>query len=140
MSTEFNKAIVRRFNEEFISRGDVAAADELLAENVLDHNATPGSPRGRDGVKQFFGWLKTAFPDLRTIVYDQTAEGDKVVTRKAFQATHQGEFAGISPTGKAVTIHLTDIVRISSGQIAEHWVVIDQLGLMQQLGVLPANS
>lgn len=140
MSTEFNKAIVRRFNEEFISRGDSAAADELLAEDILDHNALPGMPRGREGVKQFFAWLKGAFPDLQAVVYDQTAEGDKVVTRKAFQATHQGEFAGIPPTGKAVTIHLTDIVRINNRQIAEHWVVIDQLGLMQQLGVIPAST
>lgn len=140
MSTEFNKAVVRRFNEEFISRGDATVADELLAEDMLDHNARPDGMRGRAGVKQFFSQLKTAFPDLNAVVYDQTAEGDKVVTRKAFQATHQGEFAGIPPTGKAVTINLTDIVRIANGQIAEHWVVIDQLGLMQQLGMISGNT
>lgn len=137
MSTEFNKAVVRRFNEEFISRGEETAADELLAEDIVDHNAMPGMAAGRQGVKQFFAWLKTAFPDLRVTIYDQTAEGEKVVTRKMFQATHQGEFAGILPTNKDVTIHLTDIVRVVEGKIVEHWVVIDQLGLLQQLGAIP---
>ncbi len=140
MSTEHNKAIVRRFNDEFITGGRSASADELLAADFVDHTAMPGMPPGPPGVKQFFAFLKGAFPDLRAVIYDQVAEGDKVVTRKAFLATHQGDFMGIPPSGKAVTISVIDVIRLANGQMVEHWAVVDQLGLMQQLGAIPAPA
>lgn len=140
MSTENNKHLVKRFNDEFIIGGRSASADELLAANFVDHTAMPGMSSGPAGVKQFFALLKAAFPDLRVMIYDQVAEGDKVVTRKAFLATHQGDFMGIPPTGKEVTISVIDIIRLANGQMVEHWAVVDQLGLMQQLGAIPAPA
>lgn len=140
MSTESNKAIVKRFNNEFITQGNIATAEELLAANFVDHTAMPNMPSDPAGVKQFFAFLKGAFPDLRSVIYDQVAEGDTVVTRKAFLATHRGDFMGIPPTGKAVTISVIDIIRLANGQMVEHWAVVDQLGLMQQLGAIPAPA
>jgi predicted ester cyclase len=80
----------------------------------------------------------TAFPDMRAEIHDQVAEGDKVVTRKTFYGTQQGEFMGIPPTGKKVAFDVIDIFRIADGRILEHWFAGDMLGLMQQLGAVPA--
>jgi predicted ester cyclase len=71
------------------------------------------------------------------VIHDQIAEGDKVVTRKVFHGTHHGELMGVAPTGREVQIEVIDIVRVEGGQIVEHWNVVDRLGLLQQLGVLP---
>ena len=137
MSTEFSKTVVRRFNEEFITQNNLDSFKQLMALDIVDHNAIPGFPMGAAGVKQLFDVYRMAFPDLRAEVHDQVAEGDKVVTRKTFHGTHLGPLMGIPPTGKKVTISIIDIVRVVNGQIAEHWNVVDQLGLMQQLGVVP---
>ena len=88
-------------------------------------------------MKQLFTMLHSAFPDLRTSIHDQVAEGDKVATRKSFHATHHGELMGIPPTGKEVAIEVNDIVRIADGKVAEHWGGMDRLGLMHQLGAMP---
>ena len=139
MSIEEIKEVVRRFNDEGITQGDMNAFDEYLAADVVDHTPLPGIPPGAEGVKQlFFGLYKTAFPDLRAEVYDMIAEGEMVVTRKAFRGNHLGPLMGIPATGKDVTIGVIDIVRVRDGKIVEHWAIVDQLGLMQQLGVVPA--
>jgi steroid delta-isomerase-like uncharacterized protein len=80
--------------------------------------------------------FRNAFPDFRAVIHDLIAEDDKVVTRKTFDGTHEGELLGIPPTGKEVTIELIDILRVADGKITDHWNVVDQLGLMQQLGVI----
>jgi predicted ester cyclase len=81
--------------------------------------------------------FREAFPDSYFTVEDMIAEGDKVVTRKTFHGTHEGEFIGIPPSGKTVTIELIDIVRISEGMVVEHWFIGDNLGMMRQLGAIP---
>jgi predicted ester cyclase len=86
---------------------------------------------------QFTGLL-TAFPDLKAVIHDQIAEGEKVVTRKSLHGTHRGDFLGIAPTGKAVSLEVIDILRLVDGKIVEHWNVVDLLGLLVQLGVTPA--
>jgi steroid delta-isomerase-like uncharacterized protein len=78
-----------------------------------------------------------AFPDSRVTIDDMIAEGDQVVTKKTFRGTHEGEFAGIPPTGKTVELQFVDIMRVHNGKIVEHWNCIDQLSFMQQLGVIP---
>jgi len=138
MSAE-NKAIARRFIEEVWNNGNLAVLDELVATNLVDHNpSTPGQGSGVEGFKQVFSTFRTAFPDLHFTVEDMVAEGDKVVSRVTARGTHKGEFAGIAPTGKQGAAEAIDITRIAGGKIVERWGIVDQLGLLQQLGVVPA--
>jgi len=136
MSTEENKAIVGRFVEEVQNRHDIGALEKLFSPDYVDHSGISTLPPTLDGTKQFFTLLFTAFPDIRVTINDQVAEGDKVVTRKTFQGTHQDEFMGIPPTEKTISVDVIDIFRITGGKILEHWAVADMLGLMQQLGVI----
>ena len=91
-------------------------------------------------MRQQFDGFRRAFPDFRATILDQIAEGDKVVTRKVFHGTHEGELMGIPPTGREVEIQVIDIVRLADGRIVEHRNVVDRLGLLQQLGALPAPA
>jgi steroid delta-isomerase-like uncharacterized protein len=137
MSTDANKAIVRRIYEEVISKGNLALLDELCAPDIVDHAALPGSPPGREGVRQWFTLIRTAFPDTQVTVEDLIAEGDKVVARVRPEGTQHGEFLGIPPTGKYMTITAMDMFRVADGKIVEHWGEQDMLGLLQQLGAIP---
>lgn len=80
------------------------------------------------------------FPDLRVVIEDEIAEGDRVVTRGQMQGTHQGDFLGIPATGKRIDIAYIDIWRLENGKAVENWVQMDMLGMMQQLGVAPARG
>jgi steroid delta-isomerase-like uncharacterized protein len=135
-----NKAIVRRFIDEYQSKGDESVADEILAEDFVDHSPFGPLPPDREGVKQLFAALRAAFPDLRAVVHDQAAEGDKVWTRKTFHGTNDGEFMGMPATGKQVSFDVIDVLRLRDGHFVEHWNVVDSLGLMQQLGAVPAPA
>ena len=137
MSAEENKALFRRLVDEFINTGNEAVADEVMTPDFVEHEELGGPPT-REGVKQFFAMFRAAFPDLRVTIEDMIAEGDKVVARLTMRGTHQGEFLGIPPTGKQVTMGVIDIVRVADGKAVEHWGISDQLGLMQQLGAIPA--
>ena len=136
MSAEENKAIVRR-GYEAINQNDLDALDEVVASDIIDRNPAPGQAPGLEGVKQFFSSLHAAFPDLHMDVEDMIAEGDKVATRVSMSGTHRGEFMGIDPTGNRVEISGIDILRVAGGKIVEHWGNFDDLGMMQQLGVIP---
>jgi predicted ester cyclase len=92
----------------------------------------------REGFKQFISAFRSAIPDLRITQDDVIAEGDKVVTRYTAHGTHQGELQGIPPTGKPVTVTGIETMQVSGGKIVEGWVEFDQLGMLQQLGVIPA--
>jgi steroid delta-isomerase-like uncharacterized protein len=128
---------MRRFVEEFQSGADEAVADQILADDFVDRSPFPGVSPDREGVKRFFGALRAAFPDLHAEIHDQLAEGDLVATRKTFHGTHRGEFLGLAPTGQPVAFDVIDFVRMEkNGRIAEHWNVVDLMGLMQQLGAL----
>ena len=137
VSTEENKALVRRFVDEVQSRGNIDALDEICSPEFVNHSAPPGVPPNREGVKQLTAMFRQAFPDSYFSVEDMLAEGDKVATRKTFHGSHQGEFMGIPPTGQQVSMELIDIVRIADGRVVEHWAVGDNLGMMQQLGIVP---
>ena len=138
MSPEENKAIARRFVEEVQNKGNIDAVDEFLADSMVNHSAPPGVPPDREGVKQLFTMFRQAFPDFHAVIHDQIAEVDELVNPKTFYGTHKRDFLGIPPTGKEVTIELIEIVRVSDGKITEHWNVVDQLGLMQQLSAIAA--
>lgn len=138
MTTEQNKALVRRFYAE-IDAGNIDAMDELVAEDYVDHNPAPfpNLASGREGLKQAFRIFWTATPG-RHEIEDQVAEGDKVVTRLTAHGRHEGDLPGPLPaTGREIRETGVAIHRIANGQIVEHWSDRDDLGLMQQLGVIP---
>jgi predicted ester cyclase len=122
LTTDENKAIVRRFNYEFLELGELDAFFELVAHDVHNHSAPPGSSTGPDGMIYFINEvLRKGFPDLKVEILDQIAEGDKVTTRKVLRATHTGEFMGIGPSNRKVLIHVIDIIRLRDGKYIEHW-------------------
>lgn len=137
MSTEANKALVRRFYEE-IDRGNLDAMDELVAESYVDHSPPPfpGLGEGREGLKQAFRIFWDATPGHHRIE-DQIAEGDKVVTRLTAVGTHEGDLPGIPKTGNKLEMTATVVHRIEDGKLAEKWSDKDVLGFLQQLGVMP---
>jgi steroid delta-isomerase-like uncharacterized protein len=132
-----SKAVQQRFIDEFQGKGDVAVAEELLADDFVDRCPFPGLPGTKEGVIQLFGMLRAAFPDLRADVHDMLVDGDKVVTRKTFHGTNQGDFMGMPATGKEAAWDVIDIVRHRDGQLVEHWNVVDVYGLLSQLGAIP---
>ncbi len=136
MSTEANKAIVRRFVEEVQNGGDLTVLDEIAAPDYVNHSAPSGVPADREGLKQLTAMFRQAFPDGQMTIEDMVAEEDRVATRKTFRGTHQEELMGIPPTGQAVAIGLIDIVRLVDGKVVESWSVADDLGLLRQLGAL----
>jgi steroid delta-isomerase-like uncharacterized protein len=138
MSPEENKAVVRRFVEEVFNQGNLAAVDQFLAAEYRDANALPGQEPGREGAKRAFSLYQEVFPDLRYTIEEMIAEGDTVVTRVTFRGTHRGAFLGIPPTNRQVNVPAVHITRLVEGTIREHWSLMDDLGLMQQLGVVPA--
>jgi steroid delta-isomerase-like uncharacterized protein len=139
MSAEQNAELFRRFIEEGFNRGDMSVVDEALAPDFVEHEELPpGIAPGREGVKQFVGMLRSAFPDFKFTIDDVVAQGDKVVIRSTWTGTQQGEFLGIPPTGRGVSFGVIDIVRIAGGKAVEHWGQMDSLRMMQQLGVIPA--
>ena len=137
VSPEDNKALVRRFVDEVQSAGNIDLIDEICSSEFVNHSIPPGIPPDCEGIKILTAMFRGAFPDSYFTVEDMVAEGDKVVTRKTFHGTHEGEFMGIPPSGRSVSMGLIDIVRISEGRVVEHWSEGDSLGMMQQLGVIP---
>ena len=137
MSTEDNKALVRRFYEDVFYRRNLALVDELCSTTHVFHNP-PTTLHGREEFKQLLSVYLTAFPDARFTVEDEIAEGEKVTSRYTFRGTHQGELMGMPPTGKQVTVTGIIINRIAGGQSVEGWLNFDALGLLQQIGALPA--
>jgi steroid delta-isomerase-like uncharacterized protein len=139
MSTEENKAIARRWSEELWSKGDLAVADEIVAANYVRHD--PGDPfvaEGPEGVKRLVKGLRAQMPDLHITIEDLVAEGDKVVSRYTGTGTVTGEFMGKTFTGKQTKATAIQIFRIVDGKIVESWTNRDDLGVLQQLGVIPA--
>ena len=136
MSTEDNKALVRRFYEDVFNQRNLALVDQLFSATHVFHNP-PTTLHGREEFKQLLSVYITAFPDARFTVEDEIAEGEKVTSRYTFRGTHQGELMGIPPTGKQVSVTGMIINRIAGGQSVEGWLNFDALGLLQQLGAIP---
>jgi len=117
-----NKTVVTRFNKEFIEQGKTELFEDLVADNLINHSAAPGMPNGPESMFGFLqNVLRKGFPDLSVEILDQLADADRVATRKEFHGTHLGDFMGIPPTGKKVTIKVIDIIRLHKGKYAEHW-------------------
>ena len=133
MSIERNKAIARRWNDEIYDKMNLAAIDELYATDFVWHSAFPGVAPDREGYRQSVESL-APFADIHCAAEDMVAEGDKVAVRWTWRGTHTGEYMGIAPTGKQVTITGVSILRIVAGKIVEQWDEQDMLGFMEQLG------
>jgi steroid delta-isomerase-like uncharacterized protein len=138
MSTEENKAAERRYYEEVWRKRNLAAIDELVAPEFVDHDPLPGQGPGREGFRQAGPALAfSAFPDAQITIEDVIAEGDTVVTRWTCRGTHRGALMGIPPTHKQVTVAGIEINRYAGGQRVEAWRQWDALGLLRQLGAIP---
>jgi steroid delta-isomerase-like uncharacterized protein len=132
-------ATVRRIYD-LINAGDVEGFGRLMADDFVDHEELPGLAPTKDGVLAFFRMQLAAFPDTRMEVQDIVASGDKVVARVRYTGTNSGEFLGAPATGKSVDVQLVDIFRFGNDGLGrEHWGVMDQLTMMQQLGLAPAG-
>lgn len=139
MSTETNKAIVRRYIEQILNNQRYDLADEFFVDTVELHGPGPGIS-GRTALVEFYAMFSAAFPDWHTTIDDMVAEGDKVVVRYTVTCTHQGEFRGIPATGKPYTQNAIVIYRLTNGKIVEGRLQTDMLSMMQQLGLMPAQQ
>jgi predicted ester cyclase len=131
-----NKATVQRFLER-ATKGDLSVVDETFDPAFVDHEAMPGVPPTREGVKQTFKILLKAYPDMKLNVLHLVAEGDYVVVHHQTTGTNTGEFMGMPATGKAVKFDEMHLVRFANGKMIEHWGVEDAMTMMQQLGLAP---
>ena len=136
MSTEENKALMRRFWEGVFNQKNLEVIDEVCTADMAYHGPT-GPIQGREAFKQFIAMYLNAFPDFHITIEDMVAEGDRVAVRQTTTATHQGELMGIPPTGKRISISGIHITRVVEGKGVEDWGSDDMLGLLQQLGVIP---
>ena len=136
--SEANKALERREIEEVWNKHNPDAVDEIYAPDLVNHSAPPGMPNDRAGMKALVGMYLGAFPDLKVTIDFLVAEGDKVVNRYTATGTHTGELMGIPATGKRIEMTGIAVVRVAGGKIAELWTESDTMGMMQQLGVVPA--
>ena len=144
VSTDENKAVVRRWFSEVVSNGDMSSLDEICAvcdpAFAMVRGVIEPAPQGISGLKDLVGRLRSAFPDLTATVDEQVAEGDKVVSRVTMSGTHQGEFMGMPATGKSFTVGGASIWEVRGGQLISEWVSWDSMSMLQQLGVVTAPA
>jgi len=131
-----NKRITRRVLEELFEKGNLEAVDELIHPDFINHEAPPGNPQGREGLKETIGWLRGLWGPVRPEIDDEICEGDKVVARVTMHGRHVGEFLGKAPTGKQFAAEHIHIWRLKDGKVIEHWSVRDDLGQALQLGLI----
>jgi steroid delta-isomerase-like uncharacterized protein len=145
MSQQANKAVVHRFIEELWNQRKLALADDLFVEDCITHQLRFGSdpagaPRGPAAMKHHVADWLAAFPDIRFAIEQTLAEGDRVMTQCIARGTHLGSWLGIPATGKFISIQMFVVHRIADGLIAEDWVLVDSLGVFQQLGLVPPSE
>ena len=137
MPEQENIAVVGRFMEEVINQGRLDVCDEIVEENFVELDPLPGQQQGREGLRAVIAMMRAAFPDIHWVSDETIAAGEKVVTRFTWTGTHRGPFLGIPATGKSVTVKGVVIDRLSGGKMADSRILMDTLGMMQQLGVIP---
>jgi steroid delta-isomerase-like uncharacterized protein len=135
-----NIAIVRKFFDVGPSKGDIAAADSLLHPEFSLHTPLPTPGPGIEEINNVITTCRAAFAGLYVTIDDIMADGNRVIARFTARGTHNGEFMGVPPTGKAITLTAIEIFRIKDGKIAELWGEVNMMGLMQQLGMLPGSA
>ena len=140
-NSEQNKNLLSKVVNEVWNQGNFDMIEDLVTDDFIIHSmGMEEDLKGPEQVKQHYIHLHKAFPDIKFTINDQIAEDDKVVTHFTVSATHKGEFKGIPATGNKVTFKGVDIDKIADGKFVECWTNIDELGLMQQLGVIPSKN
>ena len=140
MTAETNKAVMLRF-VEFINTGSEKLAEELISPNAIFH--VPGRPepmRGPAGYLAVIGMMRGGFPDIQWTLEEMIAEDDMVAARFTMRGTHRGTFFGVPPTGKTIAVQAMNFYRLSGGQFVEERGQPDLLGLIQQIGAVPASG
>jgi steroid delta-isomerase-like uncharacterized protein len=141
MTTEQIKTLIRRWVEEGWNKGNRAVMDEVYLPNVVQHDANSSLPvNSSEALKMYVNGYRAAFPDLTFTIDDLIGEGDKVQWRFTSQGTHTGALGPLPATGKHGTVTGMVLFRFAGGQVAEVWVNLDLLGLLQQLGAIPAMA
>ena len=135
-----NKALVSRMEEEVFNKRNVAAVDVFISPDYVLRTAPEGTPGDRDAAREAIAMYLQAFPDLHISIDQLLAEDDRVIGVFTFTGTHAGDLFGIPPTQKQVSVRQIAIYRIADGKVVEEWECSDQLGLMQQLGAIPAPA
>ena len=137
MNLEENKKFMNYFIKEVINNKNLNAANDLVAEDFIEHVPFPGQEPGREGLKFALQSMFTGFPDMTWTVHEQIAEGEKIVTRFTWTGTHKGNFMGIPPTNKTVEVWGVVIDVVKNKLFAESRIIMDSIGLLHQLGVMP---
>ena len=132
-----SQSVLQRIFDKAFNQGNLAAVDELVAPDGISHQLSWGTPANRMGLKQLIAMLRTAFPDLLCTIEDEIIEGDKIAAHWTMRGTHKGLFLGNSPTNKPILVQGLIYARIENNQIIENWTMIDQMGVLQQLGLVP---
>ncbi len=130
------KSLVRHFYDA-VGAGNLSVIDELVADEFVDREEFPGLEPNKEGVKQFFVMLRSAFPDLRMEIREMLADDDLVSVRVIATGTQEGDFMGMSSSGRRIEVQVFDIFRIRDGRLTEHWGLMDAMTMMQQLGGMP---
>ncbi|GAA1646504.1 hypothetical protein GCM10009744_42020 [Kribbella alba] len=137
-TTEQNKDTVRQFIDGLFTKGELGAVDTYLAEDFINHDPPFGVTADREGMRTAGAMMRTAFPDWHSELHQFIAEADIVVERFTASGTQQGEVMGVAPTGRTVSLPGINIFRLRDGRIVERWGRLDELGLLRQLGIVPA--
>lgn len=138
MSLESNKQLCRDYFKAFLARDTEWMAKHIAPTFVRHDPGLPFEVRGPEGVAKLHDALMPAFPDMELPLEDFVAEGEKVLVRLRVKATHTGPFGGLEPTGRRIDIDVLDLFQIRDGVLVEHWALLDNLGMLKQLGALPA--
>ena len=138
MTEAGNKAVIQRFIDEVLNQKRLDVADEIVARDFIELDPLPGQRQGREGLKEVLTMMSVGFPDIHWVVDEMVAEEDKVVTRFTWTGTHKGNFLGVPATGKSVKVKGVVIDQLEGGKMSHSRILMDSLGMMQQLGVVPS--
>lgn len=136
MSSERNKALIRRLFDEVLNAGNYGLLDQLIGASYVEHNPAASQAPGAAGVRDKIRGLRAAFPDVRFVLEELIGEEAIVAARYRWQGTHKGIFLGIAPTGRRLSVRGMDFYRLEGGRVIEHWDMVDEFGMLSQLGDL----
>jgi steroid delta-isomerase-like uncharacterized protein len=129
--------LIQRFYDEILCEGNLDNVDELVTDDVVDHESMPGQPEGKEGVRWFAETMRSAFSDMNVTIDQSLESGELACAHVTITGKHTGEFMGVPASDKPVEVESIDIIRIEDGKCAEHWGVTDNIALMQQIGAIP---